>query len=64
MTQNQTDKGAAKKMEWHQAISQLESYVFKISTPDGFGTGFLLSKGKKSPLCALVTAAHVIDQAH
>lgn len=51
-------------MEWHEAINQLEPYIVRISTPDGFGTGFILSRIKTSPLCALVTAAHVVDHAH
>lgn len=51
-------------MEWHEAINQLEPYIVRISTPDGFGTGFVLSRTKTSPLCALVTAAHVVDHAH
>lgn len=50
--------------EWHEAISQLEPYLFRISTPDGFGSGFLLSRSKTASLCALATAAHVIDHAH
>ena len=50
--------------EWHDAINQLKPYLFRISTPDGFGTGFLISRRRKAPLCAIATAAHVVDHAH
>ncbi|SRR6266487_1025358 len=51
-------------LEWHEAINQFQPYVFRISTPDGFGTGFLVSRRKRAPLCAIATAAHVIRHAH
>jgi hypothetical protein len=51
-------------MDWHQAITQLEPYIFRITIPDGFGSGFLLSQSKTTDLCAIATAAHVIDHAH
>jgi len=50
--------------EWHTAINQLRPYMFRISTPDGFGTGFLVSRRRKAPLCAIATAAHVVAHAH
>src|SRR5438094_784276 len=50
--------------EWHEAITQLEPYVFRIFTPDGSGTGWLVSRGKNTPLCVIATASHVLDHAH
>jgi hypothetical protein len=50
--------------DWHETIAQLEPYVFRITTPDGSGTGFLVSLSTKTPLIAVATAAHVIDHAH
>lgn len=63
-TVNKAQGDSMTKLEWHDAITQIQPYVFRISTPDGFGTGFLLSRSKKTPLCALATAAHVLDHAH
>ena len=51
-------------IDWHQAIDQLRPYVVAISTPDGSGTGWLLSRSAQTGLCGIVTAAHVIDHAH
>jgi hypothetical protein len=51
-------------MQWHEAINKLRPYVFKISTPQGSGTGFLVSRSVTAGLCAVATAAHVIDHAH
>ena len=51
-------------LDWHEAIALLRPHVFRITTPDGFGTGFLVSVSKTTPLCAVATAAHVIDHAH
>jgi hypothetical protein len=51
-------------MEWHEAIEFIEPYVVKISTPRGSGTGFLVSTSNAAPVCAVATAAHVIDNAH
>jgi hypothetical protein len=49
---------------WSDAVAALRPYVFRISTPRGFGTGFLLSRHQNQRLCAIATAAHVIDHAH
>ena len=38
--------------------------MFRISTPQGYGTGFLISNAKTTTLCAIATAAHVIDHCH
>ena len=51
-------------MEWHVAINRLEPHVVRILTPDGSGTGWLVSSSKTSSLRAIATAAHVIDHAH
>lgn len=50
--------------EWHEAIVQLEQYVFRISTPDGTGSGWLVSRSTTGPLCVVATAAHVVAHAH
>lgn len=51
-------------MEWHTAIEQIEPYVVRIATPTGSGTGFLVSHSTKRSVCAIATAAHVVDHAH
>lgn len=51
-------------LEWYDAVALLTEHIFKISTPSGFGTGFVLAAGEPSELCSIATAAHVIDHAH
>lgn len=51
-------------MQWFGAIEQIGPSVFRISTPDGSGTGWLVSRSANSNLCVVATAAHVIDSAH
>ena len=50
--------------EWYEVVEIIQSYVVRISTPDGSGTGFLISNGKKSGVCGFATAAHVVNHAH
>lgn len=50
--------------EWHEAIEQLRPHVFRILTPTGSGTGWIVSRGKASGLCVIATAAHVVAHAH
>lgn len=49
--------------EWHDAVEALKPRMVKITTPTGSGSGFLLSWESKSGLCAVATAAHVVDHA-
>lgn len=51
-------------MEWHEAVAALRPHVVRISTPEGTGTGWLLSRGSATRTCAIATAAHVLQQAH
>jgi hypothetical protein len=51
-------------MNWSKAVEIVEPHVFRISTPRGSGSGFLISNGRNIPLCGIATAAHVIDNAH
>ncbi len=52
------------ELDWYQAVELVSPHVVKISTPRGSGTGFLLYMGSNTPICAIATAAHVIEQAH
>ena len=51
-------------MQWFEAIELIAPTVFKISTPDGTGTGWLVSRNLHTNICVVATAAHVIDGAH
>ena len=51
-------------MEWHAAIDQLKQHLVHISSPRGSGTGWLVSSSNAANVCAIATAAHVVDQAH
>jgi len=50
--------------EWSNAVEVITPHVVRISTPEGSGTGFLISNGATSGVCGIATAAHVIDHAH
>lgn len=52
------------KNEWWVAVQDIRPHVFRLSTPRGTGTGFLLAHAEQKGFCALATAAHVIDHAH
>ena len=51
-------------MEWHEGIKAIEPHLVHISTPRGSGTGWLVSMSATTDLCAIATAAHVVDYAH
>lgn len=51
-------------MEWHEGIEAIASHLVHISTPRGSGTGWLVSVSTTTDLCAIATAAHVVDHAH
>lgn len=52
------------ELTWSQAVEIIEPYVVRISTPQGSGTGFLISNGRHHAVCGIATAAHVVDHAH
>lgn len=52
------------EISWQEVIELIEPYVVKISTPMVSGTGFLFAQSNISGLCAVATAAHVVDYAH
>ncbi len=49
--------------EWYEAVDALKPRMVRIATPVGTGSGFLLPWSSKSGLCAIATAAHVVDHA-
>jgi hypothetical protein len=46
------------------AIISIKPRVVKISTAHGSGTGFFVSSSKDGSLCAIATAAHVVEHPH
>jgi len=52
------------EIEWHTIVELVTPYVVRIWTPQGSGTGFLVSVSKSRGLCAIATAAHVIAHAN
>ena len=46
---------------WAAAIETMKPFIFRVSTPSGHGTGVLLSFSKKTKLCGVATALHVVD---
>src|SRR3954454_13751254 len=51
-------------MEWFKAVEIITPHVVRINTPQGSGTGFLVTRYSDSTLLAIATAAHVVDHAH
>ena len=47
-------------LSWANAIEKLRPYVFRITTQRGHGSGYLLTT-RKSGLCGIATAWHVVD---
>ncbi len=52
------------QLTWSQAVEVIEPHVVRIATPQGSGTGFLISNGRNNAVCGIATAAHVVDHAH
>lgn len=48
---------------WHKAINQLRPFLFKISTPNGAGTGFQIHYVRNKQIYVISTAYHVIKHA-
>lgn len=62
MAESQTND---KRTPWYTIVESIKPHIVRISTPRGFGTGFLL--GRSSPagkFVGIATAAHVINEAH
>ena len=49
---------------WHGSLKQLKNYIYKISTPYGFGTGFQIYYVKSKQIFVVSTAYHVISHAY
>lgn len=49
---------------WNTVVSVVEPYVVRLSTPGGWGTGFLLVRSQGAVLTGIATAAHVVEHAH
>ena len=49
-------------MNWDQVVSKVSPHLFKIETPGGHGSGFLLHYGKDN-FCCVATAEHVVSHA-
>ncbi len=55
-------KPATEPLTWYDAVALIEPHIVRLSTTRGQGTGFLISVGTN--MCAIATAAHVVDHAH
>ena len=51
-------------MNWEQVVQKVTPYVFKIETPAGHGTGFLLLYNDAKTWCGVATALHVVEYAN
>lgn len=54
----------AGQIQWHEAIASVTPYVYRITTPTGSGTGFLVAHSEAGDIYGIATAAHVISHAH
>ena len=66
MQEHATGEGGQRRklLKWPAAIEMITPYVVKISTREGFGTGFLFAMSSNRILCGVATAAHVINTAY
>jgi len=53
-----------KRVPWHTIVENVRPHIVRISTPRGFGTGFLLGRSPAGKFTGIATAAHVINEAH
>jgi hypothetical protein len=51
-------------VDWTESIDVVKPYVVRIITPQGGGTGWLVSRSQSTELVAVATASHVIEHAH
>jgi hypothetical protein len=51
-------------MQWHEAVSLVQPYLYRITTPTASGTGFLVGHSESGDIFGIATAAHVISHAH
>jgi hypothetical protein len=51
-------------MEWFEAVEIITPHVVRITTPQGSGTGFLVTRSGDGAVVAIATAAHIVDHAH
>ncbi len=49
---------------WATALDFVKKYTFKIATPGGSGTGFMLTVPNSRSICGVATAHHVVGHAH
>lgn len=52
------------QLPWHAMVDIVRPHVFRIMTPRGSGTGFLLFNSKPAGFVSIATAAHVVSAAH
>lgn len=48
---------------WYKALNDVRKVTFKIMTPQGSGTGFLVTFRSQQGICGVATAYHVIEHA-
>jgi hypothetical protein len=51
------------EQDWSAALEIIKKHTFKIISPNGSGTGFLLTK-REGDICGIATALHVVNHAH
>ena len=50
--------------DWAAAIETIKPHCFKVATPQGSGSGFLITFRSSTGFCGVATAYHVIEHAH
>ncbi len=51
-------------LPWRNALEVIRPHVAKVMTPRGSGTVFLCAYAKDRSICAIATAAHVVQDCH
>jgi hypothetical protein len=50
-------------MSWSDCYAQILPYVFRVETPEGFGSGVFFTYNRHKTIIAIATAAHVVEHA-
>lgn len=50
-------------MSWSDCQAAMLPYIFRVETPDGFGSGVFFAYNRRKTIIAIATAAHVVEHA-
>jgi hypothetical protein len=51
------------EMKWSDCQRKMLPCIFRVETPEGFGTGVFFAYNRRKSVIAIATAAHVVERA-